>query len=131
MFLALENQDLSLPLSAIKILTGTKLVQVCFESNMVDVPFHTWWLDTGANIHVTNFLHELQNSKKSSNEELKVNMGNSVKVEVEYICTAKLVLASGHFLDLKGMAFVPSIRRNLSLFLFWTSVDTILRLKME
>jgi hypothetical protein len=45
--------------------------------------------------------------------ELMVNMGNGVKVEVEYIGTAKLHLASGHFLDLKGTAFVPSIRRNL------------------
>jgi hypothetical protein len=70
-------------------------------------------LDTGANIHVTNSLHELQNTRKLSNGELKVNIRNGVKVEVEYIGTAKLVLASGHFLDLKGIAFVPSIRRNL------------------
>jgi hypothetical protein len=80
---------------------------------MVDVPSDTWWLDTGANIHVTNSLQELQNTRKPSNGELMVNMGNGVKVKVEYIGTAKLLLASGHFLDLKGTAFVPSIRRNL------------------
>ena len=28
---------------------GTPFMLVCFESNMVDVPFNTWWLDTCAN----------------------------------------------------------------------------------
>jgi hypothetical protein len=37
-----------------------------------------------------------------------------VEVEVEYIGTAKLVFASGHFfLDLKGTVFVSSIKMNL------------------
>jgi hypothetical protein len=56
---------------------------VCFESSMVDVPSDTWWLDIGANINVTNSLQKLQSTRKLSNGELKLNMGNSVKVEVE------------------------------------------------
>jgi exosome complex RNA-binding protein Rrp4 len=50
---------------------------------MVDVPSDTWWLDIGANINVTNSLQKLQSTRKLSNGELKLNMGNSVKVEVE------------------------------------------------
>jgi uncharacterized membrane protein len=84
-----------------------------FEYNVVDVPSDTWWLDTDVNIHVTNSLQELQSIRKPSNGELKVNMGKGVKVKVEYIGTAKLVANS------------------LSLFLFWTNVDTILKMEME
>ncbi|KAG6645088.1 hypothetical protein CIPAW_08G099000 [Carya illinoinensis] len=39
---------------------GTRLLLVCFESNLVNVPSDTWWLDTGATIHATNSLQELQ-----------------------------------------------------------------------
>ena len=29
-------------------------VNVCFESNLIDLPSNTWWLDSGAIIHVCN-----------------------------------------------------------------------------
>jgi hypothetical protein len=29
---------------------------VCFESNLVNIPDNSWWLDSGASIHVTNSL---------------------------------------------------------------------------
>jgi hypothetical protein len=32
------------------------LALACFESNIVDVPYDTWWLDLGATIHVVNSL---------------------------------------------------------------------------
>jgi hypothetical protein len=35
---------------------GTLLALACFESNIVDVPYDTWWLDLGATIHVVNSL---------------------------------------------------------------------------
>ena len=35
---------------------GRLLVKFCLESNVVNVPSNTWWLDTGATIHVTNSL---------------------------------------------------------------------------
>ena len=33
---------------------GNFLSYVCFETNLVDVPSNTWWLDCGATIHVSN-----------------------------------------------------------------------------
>ncbi len=33
---------------------GIHSVSVCFESNLIEVPFSTWWLDTGATTHVCN-----------------------------------------------------------------------------
>ena len=29
-------------------------VNVCFESNIIDVPFYTWGLDSGSTIHACN-----------------------------------------------------------------------------
>jgi hypothetical protein len=31
----------------------TPLALACFESNLVDVPLNSWWVDTSASIHVT------------------------------------------------------------------------------
>ena len=35
-------------------LSNNHLVNVCFESNVIDVSYDTWWLDIGATIHVCN-----------------------------------------------------------------------------
>ena len=32
---------------------GNPLAHVCFESNLVNVPSNSWWLDGGATVHVT------------------------------------------------------------------------------
>ena len=61
---------------------GTLLALVCFESNIIDVPSNTWWLDTGATIHVTNSLQALRNLRKPSDGELIIRLGNGDKVEV-------------------------------------------------
>ncbi|KAG6706951.1 hypothetical protein I3842_06G008500 [Carya illinoinensis] len=75
---------------------GTHSLLVCFESNLIDVPFDTWWLDTTATIHTTNSLQELRNCKRPIDTKLVVNMGNGVKVKVEHIGIVRLILASKH-----------------------------------
>ncbi|KAK0573237.1 hypothetical protein LWI29_004709 [Acer saccharum] len=44
---------------------------------------------------------------------LLVNMGNGVKVKIDRIGVAKLVISIGHFLELNDIVYIPSIRRNL------------------
>ena len=39
---------------------------VCFESNLVNVPLYSWWLDSGAIIHVATFLLGIKNLRKPS-----------------------------------------------------------------
>ena len=39
---------------------------VCFESNIVNVPLDSWWLDSGAIVHVATSLHEIRNLRKPS-----------------------------------------------------------------
>jgi len=57
---------------------GKPLALVCFESNLVDVPSNTWWLDTSATIHVTNSLQELKMRRRPSDGQLSVAVGNGV-----------------------------------------------------
>jgi len=92
---------------------GNPLALVCFESNLVDVPSNTWWLDTGATIHVTNSLQELKTRRRLSDGELSIAVGNGVNVGVENIGTASLKLSSGFELTLSDVVYVPSMRRNL------------------
>ena len=35
-------------------LSDNHWVNVCFESNVIDVSSDTWWLDSGATIHACN-----------------------------------------------------------------------------
>ena len=92
---------------------GTLLAVVCSESNIVDVPSNTWWLDTGVTIHVTNSLQALRNLRKPSIGELIIQFGNNDKVEVEHIGDISLGLSTRHTLELKNVVYVPSIWRNL------------------
>ena len=42
---------------------GNQWVNVCFESNVIDVPSNSWWLDSGATIHACNFVQVMINRK--------------------------------------------------------------------
>jgi len=64
---------------------GNPLTLICFESNLVDVPSNSWWLDTGVTVHVTNLLQELKTRRRPSDGELPIAVGNSVNVGVENI----------------------------------------------
>ena len=83
------------------------------ETNIVDVHVNSWWLDTGATIHVINSLQEMTNKRKSSKHEEFVYMGDGSKVKVEFFGMIKLRLATKSFLLLHDVAYIPSLRRNL------------------
>ncbi|KAJ9696926.1 hypothetical protein PVL29_008922 [Vitis rotundifolia] len=83
------------------------------ETNIVDVHANSWWLDTGATIHVTNSLQELINKRSLSKHEELVYMGDGSKVKVEFFDMIKLRLTTESFLLLQNVAYIPSLRRNL------------------
>ena len=85
----------------------------CFESNVIDVSPNSWWLDSGATIHVVNSLQGFTSLRKPSDVESKIIMGDGVRAPVEDIGVVSLNLPSGHVLLLKDVVYVPSMRRNL------------------
>jgi transposase InsO family protein len=94
-------------------LLTTPLAFVCFESNLVDVPLNSWWVDIGASIHVTNSLHGFKSKKRPYDGEVAVYMGNGEKALVEFIGVVNLPLAFGGVLVLDDVIYVPSLRRSL------------------
>ena len=75
-----------------------------YETNLIEVPSNTWWLDSGATINVSNkgFLI----IQKPMIMERSIVMGNRLKAEVEAIGIFRLLLDTGFFLcELRYSAF--------------------------
>ena len=94
---------------------GNPLGFVSFsESNFSYVPKNTWWLDTGANVHVSNSMQGYLTTQIINQNENFIFMGNGNKAPVEAIGTYRLVLQNGFYLDLFQTLYVPSISPQFS-----------------
>ncbi|KAK3040692.1 hypothetical protein RJ639_028388 [Escallonia herrerae] len=92
---------------------GNLSIYVCYESYTIDAPLNTWWVDTGATVHITNSLQGFLSVKKLNKGDRNVLVGNGEKAQVEAVGTLRLVLESGFNLDLVDTVYVPSMTRNL------------------
>ena len=89
------------------------LVNVCFESKIIDVSSDTWWLDSGATIPVCNSMQAVISRKSPTSLEQYVYMGDGTRVQVDFLGVVRLQLSIGIFLELRDVAYIPSIRRIL------------------
>ena len=48
---------------------GINISFVCYESNLVEVPSNTWWIDFGATTHVTNLMQGFLTTRKPKESE--------------------------------------------------------------
>jgi hypothetical protein len=92
---------------------GKPKAYVCFESNLAEVPYNTWWIDSGCTTHISNTMQGFLMTRTTRQNEKFVFMGNRVKVPLEVVRTYRLILNTGHHLDLFETLYVPSISRNL------------------
>ena len=92
---------------------GIHYVSVCFESNLIEVPSNTWWLDTGATTHVSHISQGFLTIQPIKESEKFLFMGNRMKAQVEGIGTYRLILDTGYRLDLEKCLYVPECARNL------------------
>ena len=88
---------------------------VCFESNLIEVPSNTWWLNSGATTHISNTMQGFLSIHTINPNENFVLMGNLVKAPIEAIVTYCLFLDTNKHIDLFQTFYVPSLSRNLSL----------------
>ena len=84
-------------------------VSVYFESNLTEVPFNTWWLDSVATTHVSNTMQGFLSIQTINPNENFILMGNQVRASIEAIGTYRLFFDTGHHLDLFQTFYVPSI----------------------
>ncbi|KAL4363863.1 hypothetical protein GQ457_04G012690 [Hibiscus cannabinus] len=73
---------------------GKSISLICFESNMVDVNYNTWWIDSSSTIHVSNSLQGLKNMREPVGAERHIYLGNKMQSHVEAIGTCELVLSN-------------------------------------
>ena len=92
---------------------GKPLAFVCFESNFIEPPSNTWWIDSGSNVHVSNSMQGYLTTRNISPNEAYLYMGNRMKAPVEAIGNFRLVLSTGFHLDLENTLYVPTVSRNL------------------
>ncbi|KAM1602990.1 hypothetical protein ACFX1Z_029648 [Malus domestica] len=92
---------------------GVEHVNVCVESNLIEIPANSWWFDTGCSVHISNSLEGFVKSKQTGFKNYNVFVGEGTKVAVEAIGMVCLKLSSGFILKLKDVLYVPKIRRNL------------------
>jgi hypothetical protein len=71
----------------------------------------TWWLDSGANIHVCSDASLF--SSYQVTQDSSVMMGNGSHASVHGVVTVDLKLTSGKIVQLKNMQHVHSINKNL------------------
>ena len=76
-------------------------MNVCFESNIIDVSSDTWWLDSGDTIHACNSMQAMINGKSPTNLEQYMYMGDGTRVKIDFLGVVRLQLISTRiFLEL-------------------------------
>ena len=55
-------------------------MNVCFESNVIDVSSNTWWLDSSATIHPCNSMQAVISRISPTSLEQYVYMCNALKI---------------------------------------------------
>jgi hypothetical protein len=73
----------------------------------------TWWIDSGATIHVANSLQGFTTRRILQRGERRIKVANGVQADVEAIGDLSLELLDGFVLRLSDVLYVPSLRRNL------------------
>ena len=81
-------------------LSNNHWVNVCFESNIIDVLFDTWWLDSCVTIHACSFMQAVISIRSPISLEQYVYMGDGIRVQVDFLRVVRLQLSTRNFLVL-------------------------------
>ena len=92
---------------------GTNVITFVDESLYVNYATNTWWVDSGATIHVANSLQGFDTKRTLRRGERTIRVANGVEAEAKAIGEFTLALNSGFMLRLRNVLYVPSMRRNL------------------
>src|SRR5438046_2734173 len=80
---------------------------------MLIIHLVSWWIDSGATVHVTNSLQGFHTVSHLGRGERSLRVANGKEAKVEAVGVLHLELDNGYILRLNNVVFVPSMRRNL------------------
>ena len=107
------KKDCPIWLKYIMAKNGKDIVSFVNESLYEKFIRSTWWIDSGATVHVANSLQGFHSTRTTPRRERCIEVANGIEAEVEAIGDVPLELADGSLLLLKDVLFVPSLHRNL------------------
>src|SRR6266498_3398696 len=92
---------------------GNDEVTFIDESFYVNYATNSWWIESGATIHVTNSLQGFVKRKTLRRGDRSIKVANGAMAEAEAVGTLPLRLDNGYILQLNNVIYVPSLSRNL------------------
>jgi hypothetical protein len=92
---------------------GDNHVTFVDESLFLSYSKSTWWIDSGATIHVTNSLQGFHMRRTLRRGKRSIRVTNGVEAEVKAIGELPLELNNGFILHLHNVLYIPSLSRNL------------------
>jgi hypothetical protein len=90
---------------------GENIIMFINESLYVEYSKSTWWIDSGATVHVANSLQGFRSMRTMQRSDVKV--ANGVQAGVKVVGDVSLELVDKFILSLRDVLFVPSLQRNL------------------
>jgi hypothetical protein len=92
---------------------GIDTVSFVNESLYSQFSKSTWWIDSGATVHVANSLQGFHSTRTMQRSKRCIEVANGVQADVEAVGDISLELADGFTILLRDVLFVPSLHRNL------------------
>jgi hypothetical protein len=92
---------------------GENIISFINKSLYIDYSKSTWWIDSGATIHVINSLQGFRWTRTTQRSERQIRVANGVQADVEAVGDVHLELDTRFVLILRDVFFVPILQRNL------------------
>jgi hypothetical protein len=92
---------------------GENIISFVNESLYIEYSKTTWWIDSGATIHVANSLQGFHSTRTTQRSEKQVKVANGAQADVEAVGDIHLELDTGFIIVLRDVLYVPSLHRNL------------------
>jgi len=83
------------------------------ELFLADFSPNTWWIDSGATVHISNSLQVFRTIRTIRKEERSLRVADGTPVEVEGVGSFHLELLGGFQFNLDDVLYAPSLKRNL------------------
>src|SRR6185503_12535091 len=86
------KQDCPNYLKMIMAKNGENIISFVNESLYIQFSKSTWWIDTGATVHVANSLQGFRSTRTTLRSEIHIKIANGVQTEVEAVGDVSLEL---------------------------------------
>jgi hypothetical protein len=92
---------------------GEDIITFVGETMYLSYSEYTWWIDSGATVHVANSMQSMHSSQILQRGRRSIKVANGVEADVEAIGDLPIKLHDGFILHFHDFLFVPSLNRNL------------------